>query len=136
MVSFYCFPQIRSREPHGVQPRGIIGGRREPSGDPLPQREPAAPIPANIKNLTSLSGVLDPATSASLGIMTERPKRPDQAVESIRISTYTNWPPSLPLQPAELAHAGFYYAGETKIDFFSSITFSLQLLSTFYSLTI
>lgn len=45
------------------------------------------------------------------GIITERPVHINYAVESVRVTTYNNWPASIEQRPEELAAAGFYYIG-------------------------
>ncbi|CAL1545887.1 unnamed protein product [Lymnaea stagnalis] len=50
-------------------------------------------------------------TYAELGIMTERPKRPEYALKAKRFETYTNWPRHHHLKPEDLSAAGFYFAG-------------------------
>ncbi|KAI8745589.1 inhibitor of apoptosis [Biomphalaria glabrata] len=49
-------------------------------------------------------------TYSELGIVTERPKRPEYAIKNERIKTFSNWPPSHLIQKEDLADAGFYYA--------------------------
>ncbi|KAH9505032.1 hypothetical protein Btru_061476 [Bulinus truncatus] len=50
-------------------------------------------------------------TYSELGIITERPKRPEYALKQKRRETFTNWPRDHHLSEDELAEAGFYYAG-------------------------
>ncbi|KAK0042872.1 inhibitor of apoptosis [Biomphalaria pfeifferi] len=50
-------------------------------------------------------------TYSELGIVTERPKRPEYAIKRERIKTFSNWPRSHHIQVDDLADAGFYYAG-------------------------
>ncbi|KAK6993544.1 inhibitor of apoptosis [Biomphalaria glabrata] len=50
-------------------------------------------------------------TYSELGIVTERPKRPEYAIKRERIKTFSNWPRSHHIQVEDLADAGFYYAG-------------------------
>ncbi|XP_076078107.1 baculoviral IAP repeat-containing protein 7-like [Mytilus galloprovincialis] len=47
----------------------------------------------------------------ALGINTERPKNPQYAVESSRISTFRNWPTYKHQTPETLGSAGFFFAG-------------------------
>uniref|UniRef100_A0A2C9JNY1 RING-type domain-containing protein n=1 Tax=Biomphalaria glabrata TaxID=6526 RepID=A0A2C9JNY1_BIOGL len=61
----------------------------------------------NAHNNTSANG----PTYSELGIVTDRPKRPEYALKSERLKTYSNWPRDHRLQPSELADAGFFYAG-------------------------
>ncbi|KAK6993541.1 inhibitor of apoptosis [Biomphalaria glabrata] len=49
-------------------------------------------------------------TYSELGIVTERPKRPEYAIKNERMKTFSNWPPSHLIQKEDLADAGFYYA--------------------------
>ncbi|KAK0042869.1 inhibitor of apoptosis [Biomphalaria pfeifferi] len=49
-------------------------------------------------------------TYSELGIVTERPKRPEYAIKNERIKTFSNWPTSHFIQKEDLADAGFYYA--------------------------
>ncbi|XP_055881233.1 baculoviral IAP repeat-containing protein 7-A-like [Biomphalaria glabrata] len=50
-------------------------------------------------------------TYSELGIVTDRPKRPEYALKSERLKTFSSWPRGHRLQPSDLADAGFYYAG-------------------------
>ncbi|XP_013093248.2 uncharacterized protein LOC106077001 [Biomphalaria glabrata] len=50
-------------------------------------------------------------TYSELGIVTERPKRPEYAVKGEHSKTFTNWPRSHHIQADDLADAEFYYAG-------------------------
>lgn len=49
----------------------------------------------------------------AMGINTERPKNPQYAVESSRISTFRNWPTYKHQTPEALGSAGFFFAGKT-----------------------
>jgi hypothetical protein len=49
----------------------------------------------------------------AMGINTERPSKPQYAVESSRISTFCNWPTDKHQTPEALGSAGFYFAGNT-----------------------
>ncbi|XP_053391129.1 inhibitor of apoptosis protein-like [Mercenaria mercenaria] len=42
------------------------------------------------------------------GITTQKPKHPDYAIKSVRLSSFTNWCPDV-MDPEQLAEAGFYY---------------------------
>ncbi|KAH9510104.1 Baculoviral IAP repeat-containing protein 7-A [Bulinus truncatus] len=46
-----------------------------------------------------------------LGIITERPKRTEFAIKSERLKSFSSWPQGHFLIPADLADAGFYFAG-------------------------
>jgi hypothetical protein len=48
----------------------------------------------------------------AMGINTERPKNPQYAVESSRISTFRNWPTYKHQTPEALGSAGFYFVGK------------------------
>ncbi|KAH9487781.1 hypothetical protein Btru_068741 [Bulinus truncatus] len=50
-------------------------------------------------------------TYVELGIITERPKRPEYALKLKRSETFTSWPRDHHISPEELVNAGFYYAG-------------------------
>ncbi|XP_059147850.1 uncharacterized protein LOC131935472 [Physella acuta] len=50
-------------------------------------------------------------TYAELGIITERPKRPEYVKKDERAKTFTAWPRDHHLSVPELVEAGFYYAG-------------------------
>ncbi|KAI8742863.1 baculoviral IAP repeat-containing protein 7 isoform X1 [Biomphalaria glabrata] len=50
-------------------------------------------------------------TYEELGIITERPKRPEYALAIKRLETFVSWPRDHHLSPEELVDAGFYYAG-------------------------
>jgi len=51
-----------------------------------------------------------------LGIVTDRPKHPNMAIEATRIGSYTSWPTGKSQTPQQLAKAGFFYAGSTGLD--------------------
>ena len=51
-------------------------------------------------------------TYSQLGIYTQEPKRPDLAIATSRVNTYTGWPHATTHTPEEMAEAGFYYVGE------------------------
>ncbi|XP_013391201.1 E3 ubiquitin-protein ligase XIAP-like [Lingula anatina] len=59
----------------------------------------------------STTGLENAITAATLGILTERPRHERYAIESTRVQSFANWPPSYTLRPEELARAGFFYAG-------------------------
>ncbi|KAH9510061.1 hypothetical protein Btru_043406 [Bulinus truncatus] len=50
-------------------------------------------------------------TYSELGIVTDRPKRPEYALRSERLKTFSSWPRGHHIQSSVLADAGFYYAG-------------------------
>ncbi|KAI8742847.1 death-associated inhibitor of apoptosis 1 [Biomphalaria glabrata] len=50
-------------------------------------------------------------TYLDLNIVTERPKRPEYALNLKRVESFASWPRDHHLSPKELAAAGFYYAG-------------------------
>uniref|UniRef100_A0A2C9K5T4 RING-type domain-containing protein n=1 Tax=Biomphalaria glabrata TaxID=6526 RepID=A0A2C9K5T4_BIOGL len=50
-------------------------------------------------------------TYSELGIVTDRPKRPEYALKSKRLETFSSWPRDHHLTAHELSEAGFYYAG-------------------------
>lgn len=50
--------------------------------------------------------------AARLGIITDRPKHPQYAIESQRLSSFQGWPPYKHQTPQQLADAGFWYAGK------------------------
>lgn len=51
-----------------------------------------------------------------LGIVTDRPKHPNMAIEATRIGSYTSWPTGKSQTPQQLAKAGFFYAGSAGLD--------------------
>ena len=51
-------------------------------------------------------------TYSQLGIYTQEPKRPDLAIATSRVNTYTGWPHATTHTPEEMAEAGFYYVGK------------------------
>ena len=51
-----------------------------------------------------------------LGIVTDRPKHPNMAIEATRIGSYTSWPTGKSQTPQQLAKAGFFYAGSACFD--------------------
>ncbi|XP_071115031.1 baculoviral IAP repeat-containing protein 7-like [Haliotis cracherodii] len=74
--------------------------------------DPAAIISANrtseFMNVTQPAAVV---SDASLGIVTDRPRHPQYAVEASRVSSFRNWPSGKEQTPQMLAKAGFFYAG-------------------------
>ncbi|XP_076445589.1 uncharacterized protein LOC143283291 [Babylonia areolata] len=50
-------------------------------------------------------------TYAQLGIYTQEPKRPDFAITSSRVNSFTNWPHCASHSPEDMAEAGFYFVG-------------------------
>ena len=48
---------------------------------------------------------------ATLGIVTDRPRHPNYAVEAVRLNSFVNWPSTKEQTPQMLAKAGFFYAG-------------------------
>ncbi|KAL3881541.1 hypothetical protein ACJMK2_027973 [Sinanodonta woodiana] len=80
---------------------------------PIPQEQRVAPrirpvirgghLPANV--VESMSDL------ETLGVNTVRPKYPQYAIESLRVASFTNWPPHKQQTPDQLAKAGFFYAG-------------------------
>ncbi|XP_055883428.1 death-associated inhibitor of apoptosis 2-like isoform X1 [Biomphalaria glabrata] len=63
--------------------------------------------PSNPQTPTSGHG----PTYSELGIVTDRPKRPEYALKSKRLETFSSWPRDHHLTAHELSEAGFYYAG-------------------------
>ena len=51
-------------------------------------------------------------SSDTLGVVTQRPKRPELAIESKRRETFQRWPTQLVQSAAEMVAAGFYYTGQ------------------------
>lgn len=45
------------------------------------------------------------------GISQSKPKHPQYAIKSLRVSTYRNFPPGIIQRPEDLAQAGFFYSG-------------------------
>ncbi|KAL8586655.1 hypothetical protein ACOMHN_040163 [Nucella lapillus] len=89
--------------------------RSEPSAGPGTDRTAAAAAagqeaPSSQSSSTNES-VRQVVTYAQLGIYTQEPKRPDFAIASTRVNTYTNWPHSETHSPEDLAEAGFYFVG-------------------------
>ncbi|XP_046545605.1 LOW QUALITY PROTEIN: baculoviral IAP repeat-containing protein 7-like [Haliotis rubra] len=74
--------------------------------------DPASIISANrsseFMNVTQPAAVI---SDASLGIVTDRPRHPQYAVEASRVSSFRNWPSGKEQTPEMLAKAGFFYAG-------------------------
>ncbi|KAK3585594.1 hypothetical protein CHS0354_036780 [Potamilus streckersoni] len=80
---------------------------------PIPQEQRVTPrirpavrgghLPANV--VESMSDL------ETLGVNTVRPKHPQYAIESLRVASFTNWPPHKQQTPDQLAKAGFFYAG-------------------------
>jgi hypothetical protein len=52
-----------------------------------------------------------PSPSERLGIMMDKPKHPEYAIEASRLDTYKAWPKRSVIMPTELAKAGFFYIG-------------------------
>lgn len=48
----------------------------------------------------------------TLGIITDRPKQPQYAIESQRLASFQSWPAYKHQTPQQLAEAGFWYAGK------------------------
>lgn len=67
------------------------------------------------KNYVVESFILQVVTYEQLGIINQKPVRPDLAVAATRISTFTagEWPHMRTHPPELMAEAGFYYTGET-----------------------
>ncbi|KAK0063300.1 baculoviral IAP repeat-containing protein 3 [Biomphalaria pfeifferi] len=63
--------------------------------------------PSNPQTPTSGHG----PTYSELGIVWDRPKRPEYALTSKRLETFSSWPRDHHLTAHELSEAGFYYAG-------------------------
>ncbi|KAL3848116.1 hypothetical protein ACJMK2_018995 [Sinanodonta woodiana] len=53
----------------------------------------------------------DPGVDPTPQTMSERPKHPEHAPLSSRITSYTRWPTHLDQTPQQMAEAGFFYAG-------------------------
>ncbi|XP_067676813.1 baculoviral IAP repeat-containing protein 7-like [Haliotis asinina] len=74
--------------------------------------DPTAIISANrsseFMNVTQPAAVV---SDASLGIVTDRPRHPQYAVEASRVSSFRNWPNGKEQTPQMLSKAGFFYAG-------------------------
>ncbi|XP_055883431.1 uncharacterized protein LOC106052414 isoform X2 [Biomphalaria glabrata] len=66
--------------------------------------------PSNPQTPTSGHG----PTYSELGIVTDRPKRPEYALKSKRLETFSSWPRDHHLTAHELSEAGFYYAGSNR----------------------
>ncbi|KAH9488686.1 Death-associated inhibitor of apoptosis 1 [Bulinus truncatus] len=70
---------------------------------------PSATLSVPIHSANINSGGAGP-TYSQLGIITERPKRPEYALKQERLETFTKWPRDHHLSEDDLAEAGFYYA--------------------------
>ncbi|XP_059160168.1 uncharacterized protein LOC131943882 isoform X2 [Physella acuta] len=122
-------PSISSRSLYPNSPTiattGVVDTSRqtEPSQQPAPTNtESAAPTSSNpdaTPQLTTVNtnsaatnkpGKRNP-TYSELGIITERPKRPEYAVKLKRKETFSSWPRNHRLTEDELVDAGFYFAG-------------------------
>lgn len=82
---------------------------------PVPPRESHsthAPVDLALGNATA-TPIAEPYVDPGMGIMTQRPKNPDYAIEVTRVSTFNHpgWPRDKQQAPGLLAKAGFYYAG-------------------------
>jgi hypothetical protein len=78
-----------------------------------------------------------------LGIVTDRPKHPQMAVEATRIASYTAWPTGKHQTPQQLAKAGFFYAGRflwcflvCLFGFFLLFFFFLKIVKCIFSVNI
>ncbi|KAK0063302.1 baculoviral IAP repeat-containing protein 3 [Biomphalaria pfeifferi] len=65
------------------------------------------PLSSGDRNINERQG----PTYLDLNIVTERPKRPEYALNLKRVESFASWPRDHHLSPKELAAAGFYYAG-------------------------
>lgn len=55
---------------------------------------------------------IGPDEEMNVNVITDTPVHQNMAIESVRLNTFTNWPPNLRQRPTELAKAGFFYCGE------------------------
>lgn len=86
---------------------------------PLPLDQSSAPSLSSIPRSQNQfnDNVIDSLThgnagaAANLGIVTDRPKHPNYAIESQRLSSFQGWPSYRHQTPKQLAEAGFFYAG-------------------------
>jgi hypothetical protein len=77
---------------------------------PIPPPNPSTNMPppnVGFMNYQPMSNM------EAMGINTERPKNPQYAIESSRISTFRNWPTYKHQTPEALGSAGFFFAGKT-----------------------
>ena len=79
--------------------------------NPAVSRGSMALIPNSYNVMDSLSPE-DGRSAELLGIVTDRPKHPQYAIESQRLSSFQGWPPYRDQTPQQLAEAGFWYAGK------------------------
>lgn len=49
------------------------------------------------------------------GVSQSKPKHPQYAIKSLRVSTYRNFPPGIIQRPEDLAQAGFFYSGKDDV---------------------
>ncbi|KAK0063289.1 death-associated inhibitor of apoptosis 1-like isoform X2 [Biomphalaria pfeifferi] len=98
----------------------IFQSQRETSVSPLlvsltePSHETAANSPATTSVLQpgTVSGQSSNASIYDqLGIMTEKPRRPQYALKCQRLGTFESWPQHHFMKPEELATAGLFYTG-------------------------
>lgn len=78
---------------------------------PLPMSMPRTSTPELPTGVDEGALALLPPTLEATGIVTERPKHPNMAVEAARFASFRKWPPGKTQTPQHLAKAGFFYAG-------------------------
>jgi len=76
---------------------------------PTGVRQP--PNPRLVKQGEDALGMQSSHSYQQLGIITERPKRFEFAQRAARLQSFNGWPREHHLLPADLADAGFYFAG-------------------------
>lgn len=75
------------------------------------------PLPLDLSGAQNRGNIVDSLSAgntrgaAILGIVTDRPKHPQYAIESQRLASFQGWPPYKHQTPQQLAEAGFWYAG-------------------------
>ena len=67
--------------------------------------------PTNPDVLAQTLGITVNEGTDDLGVVMQRPKRPDMAIESVRLKTFERWPTQMAQSAQDLASAGFYYTG-------------------------
>ncbi|KAI0243054.1 Baculoviral IAP repeat-containing protein 7-B [Lamellibrachia satsuma] len=112
----FCYGILRNWEPseepmtkhRRLFPRCPFLRNPRAAGNVALGEEPTAEQILNVTRYTP-SGDRD----RELGIQTARPKHPSLVVEATRLASFERWPQDNPVSPDSLAHAGFYYTGES-----------------------
>ena len=93
-------------------PRGTQGGESaSPTSSQNSENTTTSCSTANSNNSVEHQANEKPTSYDSLRIFTQEPKRPEYAVEAVRLQSFGGWPQDHHLKPADLAKAGYFYTG-------------------------